>query len=311
MPRFFQTEIAARGRAGTLQNVEFKKRGFSNSAAAEAGTILEIIPVHIKNPPVIQFLAYLDTITDRFESRFETQQPYGRADGYHIWTSNKRSINLTVKLLASSLTAGLDNLNNLSWLLAATYPTYKDRKTATSVAASPLFRVRYGNLIATMSGGGQGMLCMIRNISVTHDIKEGTLAAVPFGMSAGGGNTAGALIKAAGFDNVVREGEKVLIPKLIKLRFTLSVVHDHSMGWDQQTGNWRGSWAAPGYPYKFGLQRDTKDEPSLSESGRISEDVNTSPSDTTSGHAPGSPQAQQSTAGAQTLVTAHGDVIQK
>ena len=100
-------------------------------------------------------------------------------------------------------------------------------------------------------------------------------------------------------------------PALIKLRFGISVVHDHSMGWDQSTGNWRGSWAAPGFPYKFGLQRDIKDEPSLSETGRISEDTTTPSSDTTSGHAPGSPQAQQGNAGAQTLVTAHGDVIQK
>jgi len=305
MPKFFQTEIAAYGgEKNTFKNIKFKKRDFNNSPPAKSGTILEIIPVHIKNPPVIQFLAYLDRINDNFGAGYTAKQPYGRTDPYYIWKNNKRSIRLSVSLPASSLAAGLDNLNNLSWFLAAQYPTYKDRNTSTSVAASPLFRIRYGNIISSMSGGGQGVLAVINGgVRVTHDMKEGVLAAVPFGMAAGGGNTAGSLIKAAGFDNIVREGEKILIPKLIKLGFGFEVLHDHSMGWDQQTGNWRGSWAAPGFPYKFGLQRDTQDEPSLSESGGVREDANTPATPNVNGPPPGSPQEQQSKTGTQELLS--------
>ena len=52
-----------------------------------------------------------------------------------------------------------------------------------------------------------------------------------------------------------------MIPKFIKVSFTLNVVHDHSLGWDFNTGNWRGGLSAPRFPYDFGLIRDTSDSP--------------------------------------------------
>ena len=59
MPKFFAYERAAHaGEKQGLRNVEFKKNDFENSLGAQAGSLLEIIPVHIKKPPVIQFIAY-------------------------------------------------------------------------------------------------------------------------------------------------------------------------------------------------------------------------------------------------------------
>lgn len=295
MPKFFQTELAAYGgEKQGFQNIKFKKRDFNNSNAALAGTILEIIPVHIKNPPIIQFLAYLESITDNHNSKQKENTGYGRSNPYYIWAGGERSIRFGVTLVSPSITAGLDNLNNLSWLIAAQYPTYKDRNTATSVSASPLFRVRYGNLIASMSGGGQGLLCVIKGgVQVKMNSSDGYISAVPSGMAAGGGNTAGQLIKNAGFDNLVREGSKILIPRTIKLNFELGVVHDHEMGWDQETGEWRASWSAPGFPYGLGLVRDTKDGPSTDASGDLASDANTSNETPGEEPAPGTPAAQQ------------------
>jgi hypothetical protein len=116
MPKFFQSEIAAlSGEKSTFQNVKFKKTDFGNSSGAETGTILEIIPVHIKNPPVIQFISYLDNISDKFSPNFTSVQPFGRPDPYHVWKSNTRSITVGFTIPSSSVTSGLDNLNNLSW----------------------------------------------------------------------------------------------------------------------------------------------------------------------------------------------------
>jgi len=305
MPKFFQTEIAGyAGEKNTFQNVKFKKRDFNNSDAASSGTILEFIPVHIKNPPVIQFLAYLGTLADTFSAGFKSEQPFGRSDPYHIWSSNKRSISLNFILPSSSVAKGLDNLNNLSWLLASMYPSYKDKFTATSVSASPMFRVRYGNLIASMANGGLGILCIIKRITVTHNHKEGYIGAVASGMRTGGGTTAGVLIKSAGFENIVRDGEKILIPKEIKINLGLDIVHDHAMGWDHQTGHWRAGSSAPGYPYKFGLVRDTKDGPSMDPAGRVEEDTTTpTPAPAVAAPPPGSPQEQQNNVSAQTVVS--------
>jgi hypothetical protein len=295
MPKFFQSEIAAYGgEKQTFKNVKFKKRDFNNTNASIAGTILEIIPVHIKNPPVIQFMAYMSDISDHHRSSYSENSGYGRSNPYYIWTKGDRSIRTNFVIPSTSVTSGLDNLNNLSWLISSQYPTYKDRRTATSIAASPLFRVRYGNLIASVAGGGQGLLCVINGgVNVTMVHADGFIAAVPYGMAAGGGNTAGQLIKNAGFDNAIREGQKILIPKTIKIGLNLEVVHDHSLGWDQDTGEWRSKWSAPGFPYGLGLLRDTKDAPSTSPISDVNGDTGVPTSADGSQSTPGSPEALQ------------------
>ena len=262
MSKFFQNELAAyNGEKNSFQNVKFKKRALDNSDAAEGGSILEIIPVHIKNPPVIQFIAYLDNITDNFSSTTTATQPFGRPDPYYIWKSNSRIIKIGLSIPSSGITAALDNLNNLSWLLGSLYPTYKDNFTTTSIAASPLFRVRYANLICSSTRDGQGLLGVIDGINVTHDFKSGVIVAKTEGMNSLSASTAATVLKQAGFDNSIREGKKLLIPKEIKIGFSLKVVHDHSLGWDYDTGNWRGGLSAPRFPYDFGMLRDTGDSP--------------------------------------------------
>ena len=286
MPKFFQVEKAAYGgEKNSLRNVDFKKGNFDNSSAAEAGTILEIIPVHIKDPPVIQFIAYIDSLNDSFNTSLTPTQPFGRPDPYYIWKSNRRSIRVTFSIPSSSVTSGLDNLNNLSWFLASLYPTYKDTQTATSIAASPMFRVRFSNLICSSTKDGQGLLGVIRNVGVNHQVKEGFIGIQPKNMGSSFANTAGKVLKEAGFDSV-SEGKKFLMPKLIKISFGLDVVHDHSLGWDFSTGGWRGGLSAPHFPYDFGLRRDTSDTPS---SGQASFD-DEEPANT---NVPGSPDDRE------------------
>ena len=54
MPKFFQVEKAAyAGDKNEFSNVKFKKRALENSKAAEAGTVLEIIPIIMIMPPIV------------------------------------------------------------------------------------------------------------------------------------------------------------------------------------------------------------------------------------------------------------------
>jgi len=284
MSKFFQNDIAAHAGDKTgLRNVNFKKRNFDNSAAAEAGSILEIIPVHIKNPPVIQFVAYLENLSDRFNVKYEQKQPYGRTDPYYIWEGNSRAISVSLAIPNTSVSHALDNLNNLSWLAASVYPVYKERVSANSIAASPLWRIRYANLIASRTSGGQGALCKFDSLNLAYGIEDGFIAIENSGENAD-------LIKSAGFDNIVRSGDKFLIPKTISIDLDLDIIHDHALGWDYETGNWRGGKAAPGYPYGFGLVRDAGDNPGADPSGgtrteAASAGIQNAP--------PGSPQAQE------------------
>ena len=261
MPKFFQTDIAAYGgEKVTFTNVKFKQRGsFENTSAAEAGTLLEIIPVHIKNPPVIQFMAYLDTLKDTFSPDYKEEKIYGRPDPYYIWKSAGRNIAVGWSIFSTSVSNGLDNLNNLSWFLSALYPTYKDALTATSIAASPMFRVRYANLISSPTSDGQGILCVIKGVTVTPSFKDGFISVSPKNTGKSSANIDARVLSAAGFEGSFHEGKKILIPKSIKIGCTLNIVHDHPLGWDITSGEWRGGNAAPGFPYNFGLRRDTQE----------------------------------------------------
>jgi len=264
MPKFFQTEIAAYdGEKTKFQNVKFKKNNFRNSSAAETGTILELIPVHIRNPPVIQFIAYVTSLNDRYAVKYATEQPFGRTNPYFIWQGNNRDISLNLDIPSSGISNALDNLNNLSWLLASLYPTYKDSVDATSVAASPLFRVRYGNLICSSTRDGQGLLCTINSANITHGHDKGFIYVNPKSLGSSFANMAGRVLSAAGFENHVSEDKKFIIPKIIKLGLNLGVVHDHPLGWDFYTGEFRGGRSAPSFPYDFGLVRDTSSPPSV------------------------------------------------
>ena len=218
MPKFFQSEIAAyAGEKNSFQNVKFKKNDFHNSPGAEAGTILEIIPIHYPNPPVIQFLAFLTSIEDRYNVKYGSEQPYGRTNPYYIWEGNDRSISVGLDIPSSGITAGLENINNLSWLLSSLYPAYKDSTTATSVASTPLFRVRYANLIVSSTNSGQGLLCTINDISVSHQMDEGFILVNPKNVGSSFANAAARVLSAAKFENTAPEGKKILIPKLMKI----------------------------------------------------------------------------------------------
>jgi len=262
MPKFFQVETAAyAGEKNTFSNVKFKKNNLESSHAAESGTVLEIIPIHIKNPPVIQFLAYIETLADKVSTEHTAEQPYGRPDPYYIWKSNSRNINVVFSVPSSSVAMGLNNLNNISWFFAAQYPTYKGDMVTTAVSATPMFRVRFANLICSSTKGGQGLLGVINGLSVTPDIESGFISVNSSNISSVQANVAAQLLESAGFDENVPEGKKLLIPKLFKLQFDLKVVHDHSLGWNHEDGTWRGGFAASSYPYDFGLVRESVDPP--------------------------------------------------
>lgn len=262
MPRFFEFEqLAYRGQKSGFRNVEFRKNDMSPSQGAEEGDLLEILPMHIKNPPLIQFIAFLTNLDDSFNSTYSSEQPFGRVDPYYVWKSSKRSISVSVDILASSRSKALDNLNNLSWFLSSLYPAYREGDNAASIAASPLFRVKYSNILASRSGGGQGLLAVIQGVRVTHDLKSGYIFIKPKKMNSAFSNIDARIIKEAGFQQNLREGDSLQIPKRIGLSFTLNVVHDHDLGWDSATGEWRGGNAASKYPYGFGLLRDAQPDP--------------------------------------------------
>ncbi len=248
-------------------NVPFKGpgAGFDSSVQADAGTKIEFIPVHFKNVPVISFIAYMDSIKDTINQGVQPTQPYGRLDPIRVWKSSDRKITLNINILSSSEEMAIRNLNNLNWLLASSYPTYDSSVCGCSsaVAASPMFRVKYANLITNMNNHS-GLLCVIPSFGITHEFKHGVIHVRPDDPVTYAPNKVDrSLLSAAGFP--VQSGNYVIATK-IGLSCTREVVHEHSLGWDLETGEWRGGKAS-GYPYGLGLVKNANDPPSSTGAG--------------------------------------------
>ena len=229
-----------------LGNVKFKKPGepATSSNQANQGAVIEFIPIHFKNTPVISFIAFLDNIQDQVTQNFQEVQPFGRMDPIQVWRGSRRSIKLEFKIPSSDYDMALRNINNLSWLMASSYPTYEESQCANSISASPLYRVKFANIIANTNKGRSGLLCAIPGFSVNHDFKDGAIHIHSSHVKK--------LAKEAKFPTQANE---ILVARTINVSCELKVLHEHSLGWDTTTGEWRGGSKA-GWPYGFGLVKD-------------------------------------------------------
>ena len=228
-----------------LRNVPIKSQdaGYGSSRQANQGAVIEFIPMHIKNTPVISFIAYLQEIKDNIKQEFTPSQPFGRTDPIQIWKSSVRTINLNFSIVSSDEEMALRNLNHLNWLVASSYPTYSTVACANSIAATPLYRVKYANIIANTQNRN-GLLCSIGGFDVSHDLKHGAIHVHA--------STVADLAKSAGFPS---QADEILVAREITVGCQLTVLHESSLGWDSTTGEWRGG-ARDGYPYGFGVIKD-------------------------------------------------------
>ena len=226
---------------------------------AQRGTLLEIIPMHIKNPPRITFMAFLDAFTDTLNPEYSAQQVYGRNDAYHIWKGSRRSIRLSWVIPSSGKNMALRNLSHISWFMASLYPAYKEvGGGSNAVSASPLFRVKYANMITSANYPLEGLLCVIKNVQLSHNKKAGFISMKPGGqgqltrdVGEGEGGDIGIVGDIGGindgsiFDDLMgtveTRPEYFLIPMEYKISCNLDIIHEHSLGWDHETGAWRGT----------------------------------------------------------------------
>ena len=238
----------------TVNPIEFIK-GPKNPVvtdAVEAGTLIELIPMHIKNPPRITFMAFVESLSDNYKPAFDQTQVFGRPDPYYIWKNSPRTIGLSLKLVSSGKDMALRNLFNLQWFLASLYPSYKGTAESNSVSATPLFRVRYANMILSAMDFN-GVLCTISQVIVGQDAKSGYMSYNLDQFSDADLRIYEELVGPR-YEEGGHSPGKMLIPTVYTLKFSLGIVHEHSLGWEHETGNWR-SKSANSFPYGLALDK--------------------------------------------------------
>tara|TARA_B100001123_G_scaffold401230_1_gene487729 strand:- start:12 stop:821 length:810 start_codon:yes stop_codon:yes gene_type:complete len=190
------TSKVNKGRKLTLQ--------FYNMNAPESETFPH-------NP--VAYKAFLTQYEDKYESQWTQEDVYGRMDPIQTFQGTKRVLSLAWDVVAASLGEAVDNLRKTEQLFKMLYPAYNApvKGGATTIAASPLVKLKFGNLITSAVGGDAGgsakttgLLGTISGFSYAPDIE-------------------------VGFFDVDAKG--TLYPQTIKLSCNFTVLHTHELGW--------------------------------------------------------------------------------
>jgi hypothetical protein len=194
----------------------FKSGLIDDKLAIGKGMTIEIF--HIPSGKLVKFKAMISDYTDSFTTNYASEEVYGRMDPMMNFTNTVRAISLGWALPAASEEEAKLNLQKCGLLISMLYPSYAAGGGATAIAAGPLFKLKFVNLIADGVGGVQtnGLIGTIGGFEFTPDLEVGF------------------------FD---RPG--ILLPKRIDCTINYQVLHSNPMGWsDGENPEWRGdeSW---------------------------------------------------------------------
>lgn len=119
---------------------------------------------------IVQFPALLNQLEDNFTSNWASQNVFGRQDPVMTFQNTQRSIGVGFTVPSHSSEQAEDNLIKLNQLIKYLYPAFAQTGTANSISASPLFRIKFANLIydaSSNSPGGDaqesGLVCAIQD----------------------------------------------------------------------------------------------------------------------------------------------------
>jgi hypothetical protein len=178
---------------------------------------------HVPTGREVEFKAFLEQISDAFTTNWQTESVYGRMDEIATYQNTVRSIAVLWHIPAASLHEAIINMQNVQHLMQFLYPVYDNDGI---IAAPPLMRLRFGNMIRNAHDGG-GLLGHVNGFTVDPDPEAGWFA-LPEGPMT---------------------GAPELYPKAIRLNCDFTVLHEHDLGY-KKTKN--------GYMFRGGKHDEAK-----------------------------------------------------
>ena len=150
---------------------------FIDATDAYAGAGKKLIFQSVPNPNVIvEFKAFLTDFSDDFKQNWNPTEVYGRNDAVQTFKNTQRAIGVSFDVPAHSVTEAYENMDKCSTLARMLYPSYEDFSGATSIAKSPLLRIKFLNLISkgrALGGIETGLLGVVAGFNFKHDTDAG------------------------------------------------------------------------------------------------------------------------------------------
>ena len=206
-------------------------RGWSDPTDALANRLGQYIELyHLPTDNVVAFKAYLTAFTDQYSTDWASEEAFGRMDPIQTYKSTKRTISLGWDVPAGSFYEAKTNLQKASKLLSLLYPTYsKGDGGASTLAAPPLFKLKFMNLIQDSQVGGprspartSGLLGTISGFTYEPDLEAGFFQPTE--------NTKNTSVDGTSY--IDGEDRMKLFPKSIKFQCEYTVLHQHRLGWE-------------------------------------------------------------------------------
>ena len=207
------------------------------AAMEQHGYLIEVL--HIGSGKVCSFPSWITEYSDNYTSEWKSERIFGRNDaiGSFIWVSRKLSLALEVP--SFSVEESRENLHQLEHLFANLYPSYRVSDEVQVMKAYPLVKVRFANLIKSArfkpndNNVRLGLTGWIDNVNYSPVLEAG------FHHPHAGIIADDAIRGETSFGDSAEEENAFMgnqshtfYPKTLKFSFSLSVVHEHELGWN-------------------------------------------------------------------------------
>ena len=211
-------------------------------ALANKGFIVDIY--HVPTGKSVKFKGWVKNFSDSYESNWNTEDAYGRMDPISTFQNTVRTLTIEWDVVAASTAEARKNMGLCELLFRMLYPVYDaGDDNASNLQQSPLFKLKYGNLISAPGTGASG-----------NAEQSGLLG------------TLGGFEYSPDFDaGFFTPDNGVMYPQSIELSAEFQVLHNFPVGW-AQGGGFRGP---NGNQYPYGLQiEEATESPNVSEADR-------------------------------------------
>ena len=186
---------------------------------------LWITITHLPSNNSVKFKGMVTKFSDSYESKWNSEEVYGRSDPLETFQNTARMISLGWTVPAASLTEAEDNLEKCAALARYMYPVYG--KGTNALVAPPLLSIKFTNLVRQIDPN-KALVGRTNGFSYTPNFD------------------------ADGVYDLAGE----LFPKTVDIELEFRVFHTHELGWSE-SGKWRGG---KDFPY---FTKDTRKDRTL------------------------------------------------
>jgi len=225
---------------------------------------------HIPSQKDVSFKAFITAFNETYSSDWASESLYGRGDPIHMFKNTRRNITLAFKIPAATDSEAFENLGRVQTLLQFLYPGYTDTTSGTTIAQSPLVRIKVMNLLASRNAAQSSKKSAEDALRAGEVLPHSPLqrAAVTFKDVIESRNPIGSDPKLGALSviknitvqhhlediGVLEYGQGMILPKLLDVNLAFDVIHEHPLGW--QDGKFGDSNTQKGELFPYGINLD-------------------------------------------------------